>query len=1045
VGRDFEDVLREVWPEDAAAELIQRFRRTLETGVPHVEREQAGTRVDTGAEEYYDWQIHRVPLPNGTHGVVCYFRDVTEQVRARLAIAESKERYRTLFHSIDQGFCVLEVLFDEHDRPVDYRFLEINPTFADQTGLEDAEGRRALELVPELSPFWIETYAAVARSRQPQRFERFEPAMDRWFDVYAFPTGPAGENRIALRFQDITAEKEAARALVRQKDQLQALYSLSEAIQRATGVGEMCTLAIERLIEATRADRASILLFDHEDRMRFRAWHGLSDAYRSAVEHHTPWTPDDTDAEPIAVEDVFEQEDLAPFHPAFREEGLRAMAFIPLIGEERVLGKFMVYFNEPHAFTDDEIAVCKAAAASVALSIDRAAAAEALRSERDLVRTIAQNSTSALAMIDERGYCTYANRAMLEMTGFTAEELGSRPLHDLIHHTYPDGRPFPIEECPIDRALPENHAVRAHEDLFFRKDGSSFPVLCAASPVVRDGRPVSTVVEIRDVTAEKEAEVALRESEQRFRMMADTAPALLWVTDTDNRCTFLSRGWYEYTGQEPGTGQGFGWLDMVHPDDRPGAREGFLAAATEHRAFRLDFRLRRHDGQYRWVFDEGRARFDADGRWQGYIGSVVDVHDRQVVADALMESERNLRALSNSLEQRVAERTTELRRQTARLRNLASQLASAEQRERKRLAAVLHDDLQQLLFAALIRLGAIPASDDRTAGAVAEATRHLSEAITSARALTHQLRPPALYEAGLAPALEWLATQMAQRYDLEVDLQGTTAEPPESDDVKALLFDCVRELLFNVVKYARVKHARVELERDGDTFRLRVSDDGAGFDLDQLTREDSASGFGLFSVRERLAALSGTMDLDTAPGAGTRVTLTVPVGLSVERGADFLRHAPAGAARDGAPLAADGTGPAVVRVVLADDHAIVRDGLATILSSSEAIAVVGFAADGVEAVRVVEELRPDVVLMDLNMPRMNGVEATEAILARFPHTAIIGLSIQGDEATQKSMLAAGAAAFIPKAEDSEGLVERILAVAQSRQRGDGSSHAAQEI
>lgn len=150
----------------------------------------------------------------------------------------------------------------------------------------------------------------------------------------------------------------------------------------------------------------------------------------------------------------------------------------------------------------------------------------ALRSSEELVRTIAENSTQGLAMIDARGYCTYANLAWLDMTGYTAEEIGAKPLHDLVHHHYPDGRVYPMEECPIDRALPENFDVRAHEDLFFRKDGTTFPVLVAASPIFKDARPVSTVIEIRDVTEARRAEAErerLLESERAARVEAERA------------------------------------------------------------------------------------------------------------------------------------------------------------------------------------------------------------------------------------------------------------------------------------------------------------------------------------------------------------------------------------------------------------------------------------------------------------------------------------------------------------------------------------------
>lgn len=147
-------------------------------------------------------------------------------------------------------------------------------------------------------------------------------------------------------------------------------------------------------------------------------------------------------------------------------------------------------------------------------------------SDNELALTIAENSTQGFAMMDQRGYCIYANRAWLRMTGYSAAEIGSRPLHDLVHHHYPDGRPYPLAECPIDRALPENFEVRAHEDLFFRKDGSTFPVLCAASPIFHGGRPVATVIEIRDITEKKRVDEELNKVTRRQSFQLQLAEQL---------------------------------------------------------------------------------------------------------------------------------------------------------------------------------------------------------------------------------------------------------------------------------------------------------------------------------------------------------------------------------------------------------------------------------------------------------------------------------------------------------------------------------------
>jgi diguanylate cyclase (GGDEF)-like protein/PAS domain S-box-containing protein len=213
IGRDYEEVLRILWPEEVVDEVVQIARRTLLTGIPHHEPEMSGVRADRGNTEYYDWRIDRIRLPDGTNGIVCYFSDISEQVWARHALAVSESRYRTLFESIDEGFCIQELIFDDHGRPVDYRFVEINPVFERHTGLINALGRTATELVPDLEPSWIEIYGAVALTGEPKRFVDHAESMGRWFDVYAFRIGEPHERKVAVLFNDITARKRAEHAL----------------------------------------------------------------------------------------------------------------------------------------------------------------------------------------------------------------------------------------------------------------------------------------------------------------------------------------------------------------------------------------------------------------------------------------------------------------------------------------------------------------------------------------------------------------------------------------------------------------------------------------------------------------------------------------------------------------------------------------------------------------------------------------------------------------------------------------------------------------
>lgn len=231
IGRDFGEVMRIIWPESRAAEIVGLFRRTLNTGEPHHMPELIDRRVDRGLVEYYDWRINRITLPDGRHGVVCYYSDISRQVRAREAIAASEARYRALFNSIDEGFCVLEMMLNEANKAVDCRYIEVNPAFEHQTGMKDALGRTVREIVPEIEDRWIEIYEHVALTGQPTRFVAEAAAMRRWFDVYAFRLGAPAERKVAVLFSDITARKEAEAELARANQKLQStLDSISDGL-----------------------------------------------------------------------------------------------------------------------------------------------------------------------------------------------------------------------------------------------------------------------------------------------------------------------------------------------------------------------------------------------------------------------------------------------------------------------------------------------------------------------------------------------------------------------------------------------------------------------------------------------------------------------------------------------------------------------------------------------------------------------------------------------------------------------------------------------
>lgn len=187
---------------------------------------------------------------------------------------------------------------------------------------------------------------------------------------------------------------------------------------------------------------------------------------------------------------------------------------------------------------------------------ERKLAEEALIKQSHLTKLIADNATSAMFMMDQNGYCTFMNSAANQLTGYNFEEISQKPLHYMIHHSHPDGSFFPMEECPLDRALPENFDIRAHKDTFFKKDGSSFPVSCAASPIFENGVPVATVIEVRDLTQQTKSEATIHRKTNNLRILnkigqsisegLDLQSTLQRVTDATTQYTHAEFGAFFY-------------------------------------------------------------------------------------------------------------------------------------------------------------------------------------------------------------------------------------------------------------------------------------------------------------------------------------------------------------------------------------------------------------------------------------------------------------------------------------------------------------------
>jgi PAS domain S-box-containing protein len=302
----------------------------------------------------------------------------------------------------------------------------------------------------------------------------------------------------------------------------------------------------------------------------------------------------------------------------------------------------------------------------------------------------------------------------------------------------------------------------------------------------------------------------------------------------------------------------------------PGEQDSILAAlrAQGKLAYYETWRKRR-DGTPIHVVENLVGHFNDQGEVYEIQGYIFDDTDRK-------QAEEALRELNATLESRVAERTEELEHRARQLQRLTLELTEAEERERERVAQILHDDLQQILAAAKFHLSHLkrgtraPGQAQETIGQVQEM---LADAIAKSRSLSHELSPAVLRRGDLVETFDWLAEQMQSRYGLTVRVEAVGAVQAHSDAVKTLLYRSAQEMLFNVVKHARVSEARLRVRRRGPYLCLSVSDRGRGFDPQEIGK---TAGFGLWSIRERVALLGGWMKTRSVKGRGTTLRLVIP-------------------------------------------------------------------------------------------------------------------------------------------------------------------------
>ncbi len=605
------------------------------------------------------------------------------------------------------------------------------------------------------------------------------------------------------------------------------------------------------------------------------------------------------------------------------------------------------------------------------------------------------------------------------------------------------GKSIPVSDLPVCEAARTGQLLHGVELEIIRADGSVSQLYDYASPILDEAGKVSGCIDVMvDVSDYKRLLQDRQLLGERFVVSLDTMPEPFGVfaavrDDSGKIIDFLVQ-YINLPGAESNNLPREQQIGRRLLEVSPILREsGWFEAFAE--LVETGIPLQRE-----FVFSLGgqRTYYECRGNRlaDGFVAQWRDTTNRHRSEDILRDNESRLRHLNETLEERVRERTAEANKRAEQLRDLALDLAESESRERKRFAQLLHDHFQQLVSAAKLRAGIIRrrADSDELKESIQQIEQLLVQALDASRNLASQLSPPVLHDAGLVPAIESIVRSTERDTGLSIRFKGDPLAEPSSERERLVLFEATRELIQNLVQHSNSKTAVVMVARDPmvDGIRIEVIDEGKGFNIHQaqLPRSDDKP-FGLLQIQERIRYMKGEVKITSEPGKGTRIELTIPTELRkasendsaermIERNGDGKpRHSPAKPpALSENKAAAPREAARPLRIVVADDHRLFREGLTSLLSHEPYLQIVGEASDGEEAVNLTRQLKPDVLICDISMPRRNGVEVTATLTREQPNLKVLGLSMHERENMANAMRSAGASAYLTKSGPSDLLL-----------------------
>ena len=617
------------------------------------------------------------------------------RARADAALRESEAKYRTLFDSIDQGFCIAEGIPDEMGRMIDRRFLEVNPAFETATGLGGMVGKLMSQFTPRTEAKWIKAFDHVVQTGEPRRIEEFNVDTGRWYSANHALIGGPGSRLVGIVFDDITERKRAERALRESAERQTFLLKLSDALRPFAKAMEILATTTRLLGNHMGADRVMYAEVDgalgeetgtvHGQYVRLLS--GGTDSIALFPEHFTfgPFGAHTMAARHRGETLVVANIDANPGftnseRTAWVVANVRAAVVASLAKGGRLVAEFGVHSSVPRDWTRAEVSLVEEVAERTWAAAERARVEAALREREERLGLIVESARDyAIFTIDPRGLITDWREGAEAVFGWSrAEAIGMNAREIFTSEDRKSGELEKKMECAFDKGRAPD--VRWH----LRKDGSRV-FIDGVLTRLGGGATLGYLKIGQDVTDRHRAEAALSASEGRLQTLMEGIPQLVWRSSDAGLWTWASRQWLDFTSQTQEMCQGLGWLDVIHPDDQKATKLSW-GDSCPHGLLDVEFRVRRAaDGAWIWHHTRSVPVQNEQGRIVEWLGTTTDVQmlkefqERQSVLVAeLQHRTRNLIAIVRSTSDKTARVSADLTDFRARFRDRLDALARVQ-------------------------------------------------------------------------------------------------------------------------------------------------------------------------------------------------------------------------------------------------------------------------------------------------------------------------------------------------------------------------------